>query len=73
MTDSAPTLPAVGTSLKRIPGRSPRVLKIADIRAEPQTHARADRRQDDIVISLESHADAAHKIGRAVNASKPVV
>src|SRR5207248_1132367 len=58
---------------KRVPGRLRGELEIADIRAEPQANAGADRDHDDAARGQRRHADAADQIGRAIDAGETLV
>src|ERR1043165_676589 len=58
---------------ERIPRRFRRELQVADVRAKPQTDSRADRNNDNAVRGERRHADAANKVGRAVDAGEPLV
>src|SRR3954469_2387494 len=51
---------------ERVPRRLWREFQIADVGAEPQTHARPDRHQHDVVGGQRRHAEAADKIGGTV-------
>ena len=59
--------------LERVPGRLRRELQVADVGAEPQADAGADRHQHDVVGGQRRHAEAADKIGGAVDAAEALV
>src|SRR5437899_12286116 len=56
-----------------VPGRARRVFEIADIGAEPQADAGADRHQHDVVGGERGHAEAADDIGGAVDAGEALI
>src|SRR5262245_9401959 len=58
---------------ERVPGRGRRELDIADISAETQPDAGADRNHDDSVRRQRRHSEAADEIGRAVDAGEALV
>ena len=57
-------------SSERVPRRVRREADVADVGAEPQADAGADRRHDDAAVGDERGADAADEIGRAVDAGE---
>src|ERR1700751_2120744 len=58
---------------ERVPGRARRIFEIADIGAEPQPDAGADRHQHDVVGGERGHAEAADDVGRAVDADEALI
>src|ERR1043166_2220052 len=58
---------------ERIPRRLRGELQVADIRAETQADAGADRNHHDAVEGQRRHADAADQVGRAVDAGEALV
>src|SRR2546430_14260213 len=67
--------PAIGYRhlSERVPGRPPRVLEVADVGPQPQADAGADRRDDDMLVLLERHADAAHQIRGPVHPPEALI
>src|SRR6478752_3837826 len=61
------------SSLEWVPGRSRREFEIADIGAQPQSEAGADRHQHAVVGGQRRHAEAADDVGRAVEAGEALV
>src|SRR6516164_2607837 len=57
---------------ERIPGRVRGELEVAEVGAKPQTHARADWHQHDIVGGQCRHAEATDEICRTVDAAETV-
>ncbi|KAI95415.1 hypothetical protein T281_05565 [Rhodomicrobium udaipurense JA643] len=57
-------------SLERVPGRRRRVFEITDIGPKTQPQAGANGRENDILVLLKGYTDAAHEIGRTVDASE---
>src|SRR5207244_8767050 len=58
---------------ERVPGRSRRELEIADIGAQAQADAGANRNHDDAVRRQRGHSEAADEIGRTVDAGEALV
>src|SRR5689334_2737259 len=57
-------------SSERIPGGVGREADVADVGAEAEADAGADRGDDDVAVGGEGGADAADQIGRAVDAGE---
>src|SRR6266852_6437839 len=62
-----------GSRSERVPGRARGELEVADIGAEPQSHAGADRNHHDIARGQRGHSEPADEIGRAVDADETLV
>src|SRR5215470_13448591 len=56
------------SSSERVPGRGRREFEIADIRAQPYPHPRADRDHDDVVHRQRRHSQAADQVSRTLDA-----
>src|ERR1700733_11949861 len=73
MPGSSPGMTRSSRRSERVPGRALRKFEIADIGAEPQADAGADRNQHDVVGGERGHAEAADDIGRTVDAGEALV
>src|SRR6266853_420741 len=60
-------------NLERVPGRFRRELEIADIGAQPEANPRPDWHEHDVIGGQRRHAEAADKIGRAVDSTETLV
>lgn len=58
---------------ERIPGRLRREFDVAEIRAEPQTNACADRHDNDVAGAERGHAKTADEISRAADAGEALI
>ena len=56
-----------------VPGRHRREFEIADIRAQPYAHPRADRDHDNVVHCQRRHSQAADEVSRTVDAGEALV
>src|ERR1700685_2204370 len=54
-----------------IPGRARGELEIAEISSQPESDARTDRSDDNVVCPERSHAESADKISGAFDAAEP--
>src|SRR5215472_13311993 len=61
------------SSSERVPGRGRREFEIADIRAQPYPHPRADRDHDDVVHRQRRHSQAADQVSRTLDAREALV
>jgi hypothetical protein len=61
------------SSSERVPGRRRCEFEIADIRAEPYPHPRADRDHDDVVHRQRRHSQAADQVSRTLDAGEALV
>src|SRR5215831_8626345 len=67
------TPPEFMSSSERVPGRRRCEFEIADIRAQPYPHPRADRDQDDVVHRQRRHSQAADQVSRTLDAREALV
>ena len=52
---------AGGSRSERVPGWVGRQLQVADVGTQPGADAGADRRQDDVVVGIEGHANTGNE------------